>query len=62
MKVSTTNTIEWAIKCESCLTSLRNRVGGKVDPIHKHGIKRRSIMFQLLYYQMKKNFDFSRLF
>ncbi len=48
-RVSTIDTIEWVIECESCLASPWNRARGKVDHVHKYVIKRRSIMFQLLY-------------
>jgi hypothetical protein len=38
------------------LSNPKNRTTGKLDPIHKHGIKRCNIMFELPHWQVNKIF------
>jgi hypothetical protein len=51
-KVSASNTIKWAQEQKLWLKGPRNQTGGKLDPIHKNGIKCLSNMFQLPYWEV----------
>jgi hypothetical protein len=47
--VSRKDVINWAIEQKTWLQGPQNKASGKFDPIHKHGVKCLSIMFQLSY-------------
>jgi len=51
-QVFASNTIKWAQERKLWLKGPRNRIGGKLDPIHKNGIKCLSKMFQLPYWEV----------
>ncbi len=50
--VSTKDVTNLATYQETWLQGPRNRGSGKFDPIHKHGVKRLSTMFQLPYWKV----------
>jgi hypothetical protein len=49
--------IKWGTKREVWLQGPRNKVGAKLDPLHKCGIKQINIMFQLPYWEVTIYFD-----
>jgi hypothetical protein len=53
MRVTVVNTIQWGIERKSWLQGPRNKVGSKLDPIHKLSIKWVSIMFQPPYWEVR---------
>jgi hypothetical protein len=50
--VFTSDTIKWTQEQELWLKWPKNRVGGKLDPIQKNGIKCLSSMFKLPYWEV----------
>jgi predicted RNA-binding Zn-ribbon protein involved in translation (DUF1610 family) len=49
--ISTKDVINWVIEWKTWLQGPWNKANGKFDPIHKHGVKRFNIMFQLSYWK-----------
>jgi Cu2+-containing amine oxidase len=47
-----TTTIEGAEEQETWLTNPRNKIGGKFDHVHKHGIKQLCMTFELTYWKV----------
>jgi hypothetical protein len=52
IRMSTTQTLEGVAECKSWLSNLQNFARRNFGPMHKHGIKRYSIMFELPCWQV----------
>jgi hypothetical protein len=51
VQVTTSNTMKWGKEWEVWLQGPWNRSGSKHEHLHKHDIKRHSIMFKLPYWE-----------